>query len=163
MPDSLLDVVQSMVLENEKPAKVVCEEVGKPYPTLLRELNPEDQHAKLGAQMLLPLMRACNSVAPLEHLAGRMGYRLTPLSQRQPTGDSMAHEICQIVPALAEFHRLALDPAATPDMLFPIMQRLIDEITDVHVRKTQEHKALKGHVYRAGEGWKNVAASAGVR
>ena len=41
MPDSLLDVIHEIVTEGSKPAKVVAEEIGKPYKTLMRELDED--------------------------------------------------------------------------------------------------------------------------
>ena len=50
--------------------------LGKKYPTLLRELNPTDNGAKLGATELFLLMHYFDDVRPLEDLADRLGYKL---------------------------------------------------------------------------------------
>jgi hypothetical protein len=75
----LTRIIQDMVLEGGKPAKLVAQEVGKPYPTLLREINPYDRGAKVGAESLIPLMRSAGSLKPLEHLAKSMGCLLVPV------------------------------------------------------------------------------------
>jgi hypothetical protein len=78
---SLTQLIHDMVLEGMKPAKVVAEEIGKPYTTLLREINPYDSGAKVGADLLLPLMHATGSMEPLEYLANNLGYVLVPMKR----------------------------------------------------------------------------------
>lgn len=51
---------------------------GKPYSTLLREVNPYDTGAKLGAETLMHIMKTTGNVTPLEKMALEMGYRLEP-------------------------------------------------------------------------------------
>lgn len=50
--------------------------LGKKYPTFLRELNPTDLGAKLGAAELFLLMHYFDDVRPLEDWADRLGYKL---------------------------------------------------------------------------------------
>ena len=50
--------------------------LGKKYPTLLRELNPHDEGAKLGATELFLLMHYFDDIRPLEDWADRLGYKL---------------------------------------------------------------------------------------
>ena len=72
--NTLTEVIEAMIDEGEKPIKAIAAEIGKPYPTLKRELNPADDGAKLGADVLLGIMASCGSIAPLEWLADRLGY-----------------------------------------------------------------------------------------
>ena len=60
-------IVQADVLDapNGLPAKVVADEMGKNYYTLLRELNPNHASHKFGADDLVPAMRATGSRRPL--------------------------------------------------------------------------------------------------
>ena len=51
---------------------------GSPIPTLLREVNPYDTGAKLGAETLMHIMKTTGNVTPLEKMALEMGYRLEP-------------------------------------------------------------------------------------
>lgn len=74
--NSITRVVQEMVLEGKKPAKIVAEEINKPYSTLLRELNPFDMGAKIGIETLIDIMRSTGSVEALEYLANEFGYEL---------------------------------------------------------------------------------------
>lgn len=76
MSTELVKILHELVLENRIPAKALAKEIGKPYSTLLREINPYDSGAKLGVETLLQLMKCTNSVAPLEYMAEQMGYSL---------------------------------------------------------------------------------------
>lgn len=48
----------------------------KRYSTFMRELNPKDWRAKLGATELFLLMHYFNDITPLEDWADRLGYKL---------------------------------------------------------------------------------------
>lgn len=81
MKNELTRIIQEAVLGASKPARDIAEEVGKPYPTLMREINPDDSGAKVGVESLVPLMLATDSIQPLTHLANTMGFLLVPLRQ----------------------------------------------------------------------------------
>ncbi len=76
MRSDLIKVVHNIVLESAIPAKALAKEIGKPYSTLLREVNPYDAGAKLGVETLLQIMRFTGNVAPLEYMADQLGYAL---------------------------------------------------------------------------------------
>ena len=78
MQSELMKVVHSTVLENDLPAKALADEIGKPYSTLLREINPYDRGAKLGAETLLQIMQQTRDVAPLRYMADMLGYDMVP-------------------------------------------------------------------------------------
>lgn len=50
MSNDLITTVHDLVLESPIGAKAIAQAVGKPYLTLLREVNPYDTGAKLGAR-----------------------------------------------------------------------------------------------------------------
>ena len=75
---SLTKKMQDVVLEGKMPAKEVCSKIKKPYSTLLRELNPFDTHAKLGAETLFEIVKATRNVSVLEFMARELGYTLQP-------------------------------------------------------------------------------------
>ena len=102
-------VIRDMVLGGPRPAKEVAAEVGKPYPTMMRELNAMDSSAKLGVELLLPLMRACRSVMPLRFLASRMGYRVVSLEGIAPDSSSLTEKLLSTYPALAQYHQAIMD------------------------------------------------------
>ncbi len=109
MDKEIYGVIRNMVLEGPKTAKEVAEEVGKPYPTLMRELNAMDSSAKLGVEMLLPLMKSCRSVLPLRFLASRMGCRVVALPDVSIDSHSLSEKLLATYPVLAEYHRAIME------------------------------------------------------
>ncbi len=109
MEKSIYDVITTMIEESGKPIKALAKEVGKPYPTLMRELNVEDQGAKLGVELLLPLMKACRSVMPLRFLASRMGHRVVSMEPVSPDKPTLLEEMLTTYPSLAEYHRAIME------------------------------------------------------
>ncbi len=73
---TLTRLVREMVLESEHSAKQVAKQIGKPYSTLLRELNLFDNGAKLGAETLLEIMKVTGDMQPLEFMARELGFGL---------------------------------------------------------------------------------------
>ena len=74
MSANLISAVHDLVLESGLGAKNIAAAVGKPYSTLLREVNPFDDGAKLGAETLGDIMRVTGNIQPLEHIAEQFGY-----------------------------------------------------------------------------------------
>lgn len=74
-------IVHQEVVEGPDKAKDVCRVIGKPYSTLMRELNPFDSGAKLGAETLMSIMRVTRNVEPLRWMARQLGYSLVPLDK----------------------------------------------------------------------------------
>lgn len=87
---SLTKKMQDVVLEGKMPAKEVCSKIKKPYSTLLRELNPFDTHAKLGAETLFDIVKATRNVSVLEFMAGELGYTLQPCERPARTAKRRA-------------------------------------------------------------------------
>lgn len=81
MSTDLIATVHDLVLESPIGAKAIAQAVGKPYSTLLREVNPYDTGAKLGAETLLHIMKSTGNITPLEQMATEMGYRLEPSAE----------------------------------------------------------------------------------
>jgi hypothetical protein len=88
--------MQDLVLEGHIPAKEVSRVIKKPYSTLLRELNPFDAHAKLGAETMFEIVKATHNISVLEFMARELGYTLRPVdgqhSARQGVKPHRAHE-----------------------------------------------------------------------
>lgn len=84
---NLTKKMQDVVLEGRIPAKEVSRTIKKPYSTLLRELNPFDSHAKLGAETMFEIVKATHNVTVLEFMARELGYTLMPvegIAKRKP-------------------------------------------------------------------------------
>lgn len=77
MVSELSTLIHNLVLDNPVPAKDLAKAIGKPYSTLLREVNPYDAGAKLGAETLLQIMSQTGDVKPLEFMANKLGYSLS--------------------------------------------------------------------------------------
>lgn len=100
--NTLTEVIEAMIDEGEKPIKAIAAEIGKPYPTLKRELNPADDGAKLGADVLLGIMASCGSIAPLEWLADRLGYVVRRKGWSEPDRASWGEEMADVQDATGE-------------------------------------------------------------
>lgn len=64
MVSELSNLIHNLVLDNPVPAKDLAKAIGKPYSTLLREVNPYDTGAKLGAETLLQIMMQTGDTKP---------------------------------------------------------------------------------------------------
>ena len=84
MVSELSTLIHNLVLDNPVPAKDLAKAIGKPYSTLLREVNPYDTGAKLGAETLLQIMMQTGDAKPLEYMAGKMGYSLVSRKSEVP-------------------------------------------------------------------------------
>ena len=106
MVSELSTLIHNLVLDNPVPAKDLAKAIGKPYSTLLCEVNPYDTGAKLGAETLLQIMLQTGDTKPLEYMAGKLGYALvssraeaphvTPGAfQAQPSGGQMGVSVLE--------------------------------------------------------------------
>ncbi|MGE4506377.1 MAG: phage regulatory CII family protein [Desulfovibrionaceae bacterium] len=76
---SVTKMVQDVVLNGPMEAKEICKRIGKPYSTLLREINPFDQRAKLGAETFLEIIRVTGNLEPLKFMARELGCGIVPI------------------------------------------------------------------------------------
>jgi len=132
MADSFLELMQDMVLNNKRPVRVLAENCRRPYKTMMRELNPYDEGAKLGADMVLPLMEQCGDVSPLRYLAVRMNYRLTPMDGVSPDKPTLAEELNDDIQAVARCQRVLLDVGNTT------LERA-EEVTALAIQELEEN------------------------
>lgn len=84
MVSELSTLIHNLVLDNPVPAKDLAKAIGKPYSTLLREVNPYDAGAKLGAETLLQIMAQTGDTKPLEYMASKLGFNLSPAKGEVP-------------------------------------------------------------------------------
>ena len=98
---TLTDAVGRMIEVSERPVKAVAADIGKPYSTLCRELDPDDEGAKLGAETLYPIIVSvcgpCPLVvpAPLEWLCHRLSFAPLPFGCAEPDADTFQEEAMQ--------------------------------------------------------------------
>lgn len=84
-------MVQDVVLNGPMEAKEICDRIGKPYSTLLREINPFDSRAKLGVETFLDIVRVTGNSDPLIFLARELGHGLVPLPKSHRTSAYDSH------------------------------------------------------------------------
>ncbi len=78
---SVTRLVQDVVLNGPMEARDICKMIGKPYSTLLREINPFDGRAKLGIETFMDIVRVTGNSEPLKFLARELDFTLTPRSK----------------------------------------------------------------------------------
>ena len=77
MPTSEFSLlIQDVVMKRPENLKKVARYSGKCCSTLIREADPYDIRAKLGADTLLAIMEVCQDVRPLVFMAKQMGLEL---------------------------------------------------------------------------------------
>lgn len=75
----IMDALREVVLSfPEGGASGVASRIGKPYSTMMRELNPHDAGAKLGVGALIALLAVTGDVTPVRILADACGFDLVP-------------------------------------------------------------------------------------
>jgi hypothetical protein len=65
MPAEFAGSIHAAVLESAMPAKVLAKKIGKPYSTLLREINPHDQDAELGIETFVEIVKTTGAMETL--------------------------------------------------------------------------------------------------
>ena len=105
----IYEIIEDMIDRSGKSRREIAEDTGKEYSTLRRELNPFDQNAKLGVEMLIPLMRSTGRIDALHFLAERMGLRLVSLDQAAPDKATLPEELLDTYPAVTGFHQAIQD------------------------------------------------------
>lgn len=145
MSDSMLDAVNLMVEESGKPIKAIAEEIGKPYSTLKRELNEFDEGAKLGAELLLPLMLACSGDQPLQYLADRRGYNLIRRKSRAGLDGVTEFQPVALFLAASRLLELCQDGQADRLEVTQAVDAVIEEAEAVLSRRFPAHAAFRRH------------------
>ena len=98
--NTVTEVAANMADSCGKPMKAIAAEIGKPYSTVRRELNPDDEMAKLGADTLLGLMQSCDSIAPIEWMADRLGYVVKRKDWAEPDRATWGEEMADVQEAV---------------------------------------------------------------
>jgi len=90
--DDLLESIRALLLQSALSAYDIAAAVQKPYSTLMRECNPYDHKAKMGAETLLHIMQVTNNVAPLRLMARALGYDII---SRDKNKENCPNEECR--------------------------------------------------------------------
>lgn len=75
----VIKAVHELVTQGKMPAKTIATAIGKPYQTLMREINPDDLGAKLGIETFMAIIETTGDTTPLNVLVQELGYRLAPM------------------------------------------------------------------------------------
>jgi hypothetical protein len=75
--------IHASVLNSDISAQALAKRIGKPYSTLLREINPYDQGAKLGVQTFIDIVKVTGDTSLVEYIAHELGLELAPRPLRK--------------------------------------------------------------------------------
>jgi len=75
-------IIQELVRDCQIPVRELAKALGKPYSTLMREVNPHDKGAKLGVETCNQLMLLTKNVRLLEYAANQLGFSLVPREEQ---------------------------------------------------------------------------------
>ncbi len=101
----LSEVIARMVDDSGRPLKAIAAEIGKGYSTLYRELDSNDEGAKIGVDSLQPIIRACirhplvSPPPPLMWLNSKNGFKAVPLTA-SPDRDDIRDELLDVHTAI---------------------------------------------------------------
>ena len=98
MQKSLSEIIHEVALDNNP--KGLAEEMGKPYSTFMREINPYDDGAKVGAESLIPFTRATGDFAAIDFIETALG-RVAFVIPKPAPGHEAIHQ--QLSKSLTEF------------------------------------------------------------
>ena len=76
-------LMHSVILDSSIPPKLLAKQIGKPYSTLLREVNPYDQGAKLGVETFIEILKVTGDISPVEYIANELGLDVVPKKLRK--------------------------------------------------------------------------------
>lgn len=129
----LSEVLAMLVDESGMPLKAIAAEIGKPYTILYRELDANDDGAKIGVDTAFLLIRACymegsrlgswppkTPPPPLMWLASKCGFRCGPVVA-EPDHGSIQEELLDDLQAVAamqaEIRKRKMHPAKVLELV----------------------------------------------
>lgn len=138
----LSEVMARLVDDSGLPLKAIAAEIGKPYTTLYRELDGNDEGAKIGVDTALLLIRACympgsrlghwppkTPPAPLMWLASKCGFVCQPLAC-EPDHASVQEEMLDDLQAVATMQSEARKRQLPPAKIVELARRAQIEIEE---------------------------------
>ncbi|MEZ6854178.1 phage regulatory CII family protein [Halodesulfovibrio aestuarii] len=101
LPELLHDIARHA--PNGLKAEQVAERLGKPYSTLMNELNSAIESHKFSVALLIPLMQVVGSDAPAHYIAGAMGGVFLPLPTAENDCNAVQEQALVTVKEFGEF------------------------------------------------------------
>lgn len=139
---ALSEACAKLVDDSGLPLKAIAAETGKPYSTLYRELDANDEGAKIGVDTLLLLIRACHMEGsrhgswppktppgPLAWLAAKCGFRCVP-NAAEPDSGNVNDEMLDDFAALAEMQKAARDGCVHPAIIVELAAKAQVELEE---------------------------------
>jgi len=140
----LSEVVSRMVDASGRPLKAIAGDVGMSYTSLYRQLDPNDDGAKIGVDALLPLIRACMGSAPYAVAPGpvlwlnsKTGYKAVSL-EVTPSHDDVRDEVMDDLNRCNEFWQAVHEGKLPPEKVLPLhhaAQKELDETMESYRRE----------------------------
>lgn len=134
-----------VVMEHDNPVlplKQVASNLNKSYNTLVAELNPFNEQAKFGADLLVPIMRMTRDYRPLEWIADQLGFKIKPYNP-EPDKATWQEEHADDSVDMGKMVAL-MSNGATPEEVKVAMVELMGELEQTLERYTRQYKANKG-------------------
>jgi hypothetical protein len=146
MEDDLQRIILEMIQNSQIPVKSLADVVGKPYSTFMREIDVDDRGAKLGVELLIPLMKACNSITPLRHMAAIMGYRVASMRDIRPEKTTFHEELLDTYQSLVAYHRAMMDGepvSVVAEYREMLIRKLVEDfVAFMKLRKSSDCNAI---------------------
>lgn len=142
--NTLTEVMQ-MVMEHDNPVlplKAVASNLNKSYNTLVAELNPYNEQAKFGADLLVPIMKMTGDIRPLEWIADQLGCKVQKC-QPEPDKESWQEEHADDTVGMGKMVSLMASGASPEDVKVALVQ-LVSELEETLERYTRQYRAKKG-------------------
>lgn len=76
MLEKIEKAIQQLVVNGPVSVEELAKILGKSPKTLLREVNPDDKKAKLGAETLVEIMRITGGIEPLKLMAEELDFTI---------------------------------------------------------------------------------------
>ena len=80
-------LIQDVVISKPAQVQKLARRVGKTYSALVREANPYDSGAKLGAETLMRIMEVSHDMRPLMYMAKKLGVELRKIPEEKSCRD----------------------------------------------------------------------------
>jgi hypothetical protein len=96
--------IKIQIIVCEYGAEAMAQELGKPYKTLMRELNPNDEGAKLGLMTFLQILRITQNYSPLNMIAKMFGQIMIDVPERV-TENELASRLSVVLKEMGELLR----------------------------------------------------------
>lgn len=124
-----------------KPLKEVASLVGKPYGTLTRELNPDDDGAKLSVDTFMMMLQHSGDMRPLQWIAECFGYSIVK-NEPVPDKETWQSENVQDMFELGKMSQM-MDENNPPYEIFQQAEKVKKEIDETVNQYTKQYNERK--------------------